>query len=62
MLNKIKIFFAILGMTLLAVVMTIGRSNENLQPMFTMAIQIYLFFTMFIILIGGFLKYIDRKR
>ena len=62
MMNKIKIFFVVLGMVLLAAVMTVGRSKETLQPMFTMMIQIYLFFTLFVILIGSFLKYIDRKK
>ena len=62
MMNKIKIFFATLGVMLLVFVLTLGRNNESLRPMFTMLIQIYLFFTMFVILIGGFFEYIYRKR
>mgnify|MGYP004658156899 CR=1 FL=1 len=58
MMNKIKIFFATLGVMLLVFVLTLGRNNESLRPMFTMLIQIYLFFTMFVILIGGFFEYI----
>ena len=62
MMNKIKIFFATLGLMLLVFVLTLGRNDESLRPMFTMLIQIYLFFTMFVILIGGFFEYIYRKR
>ncbi|HSQ90379.1 hypothetical protein [Romboutsia sp.] len=65
-LNKIikiiSLTFIILGLVIFTVVITIGRTNESLQPTLTRLVQIYLYCTMLLTIINGLLGYIGRKK
>lgn len=55
----LRITSIVFGLALLVIVLTVGDANESLQPTITIVVKRYIYFVLFVAVIGCLLKCID---